>query len=86
VTQGCHHQRTVGLPIFRARDNNSPNTIYVRELRRRVESKVDERRRTLANETKDESTKPPLYRKTYARVLPSPGGIEPTTGLGMVRQ
>jgi hypothetical protein len=37
---------TADLPIFRSLDNSSPNTVNVRDLRRRINPNTNERRRT----------------------------------------
>ena len=38
--------RTADLPIFRSRDNSSPNTVNVRDLGQHINPNTDERRRT----------------------------------------
>ena len=49
--------RTADLPIFRSLDNSSPNITQVRDLHFFIDLNADERRRTYADETKDETTR-----------------------------
>ncbi|MDT7791662.1 MAG: hypothetical protein QOD59_1098, partial [Mycobacterium sp.] len=64
--------RTADLPIFRSRDNSSPSHVNVRNLHRRIDPNADERGRTHANETKDETIRARLVAETFARGSEAP--------------
>jgi hypothetical protein len=45
-TAAVRPAETIDLPIFRSKDNSSPDIVNVRDLRRRISSNINERGRT----------------------------------------
>src|SRR5918998_5817920 len=70
-------QRLNGQPSdFRSLDDSSPNIAHVRDLHRRIDLNTNERRRTHADETKDETTLlPPPEALVEAESFASRSGV-----------
>jgi hypothetical protein len=77
ASHGRHGRgRTADLPIFSSLDSSSLNTVNVRDLHHNIDLNTNERRRTQANETKDETNWLP-WRERYHQHEVGDGGAPP---------